>query len=307
MSDFTAAEAVDLFDDEPPLATGEVPDMPEVQAEGETQDKTGETPASDEAPPEVSEEEDEDGDKVEPEKVIDPPANWSDEGKVAFASAPPELQQYLLKHEAEIQAEVGRRQVEAAEARKQASAVQELFTNVDTHLKNTQDVFDAKWRGITQDEWDALAYTNPEQHKALKAEYTAEQKALETVRTQRAQAETIARDQWVKEQAEVIRRDLPELSNPETSDKLVKYALNEGITMDELNGLSAVGFKVLMKAFRAEHPIQPKTPATPAAQPAPNAPAVKPSLKSTGVEKRGNQFTRFEKDPSRENAAALFT
>ena len=308
MTDYVMREdASSLFSDDAPEASDALPDMPEtapeLAAEGD-ETESGENPAS-EAPETASEDADDADDQGEPEApAIDPPAFWSEEKKAAFAKADPELQQYIVDDLKAKDAEVTRRQMEAADLRKQVQSVSDLAKAVGQTHEAASMMFAAKWNGVTEADWIALARENPEEADRLHKEMTDEKAALDAYKAQKEQAEAMSAHQWAVEQAEIVRREMPELTNPETMTKLVDFARSNGVTDEDLNGLSAIGLKILNMAFKGS--IKPVEPAA-TEQPKETKAAVKPSLKPSAVRpSQPNQYSRFAADPSIENAAALF-
>ena len=286
-----------------------------LDEESDEGDKSGtgeDAPAPVQAPDEAREGESDEGENGEPATpALDPPVMWTDEEKANFASAPAELQKIIVEREAAKDAEVTRAQMRAAELVKANSAIGQIVEGINAHLETSKDLFAAKWDGVTQDDWNALAYSNPAEHKRLFGEYQAEQKALETLKAKRTESEALAKAQWVDNEANILFTELPELRNPENMNKLVKFAIAEGVTPEELDNLGAKFWKILNKTYRLSQGQTPKPVPVPDPQKlkteqTPGKPALKPSIKPSGLARpRQGAMEQFRAAPTRDNLAKL--
>ena len=269
--DFSISEAANAL---MALETGE-PQAPVDKAEETSDDAdTEQGSASDDAPQEVGDEGDHETEGEEPQEpeqveAVEPPANWTQEAKEAFKGAPPEIQKIIREQTALQDAEITRQQMQSAELRKSFERVEETAAAIEGWVTHSQDVFDAKWKGVTQEDWDHLAYSNPEQHAALKREYLTEKNAIEAVQQERERIVSEAKSVWINEQANILKRDLPELQKPENLKQLVEFSKSLGVTDAQLGEFDATAFKILwgykqlqaeVKALKSGKPAQSNRP-----------------------------------------------
>lgn len=277
-------------------------DEPVDEKEETSDDVDAEESASDQAPEDgVGEEKSEEGEDGEPEEpAIDPPAMWTDEGKEAFKTASPELQKYIIENEKLQNGAVTRAQQEAAEYRKQNASIGQFAEQVSQSLSKAQLAFKADWDGVTEAEWDNLAIENPDEFKRLRQAQRDQSAVIAQLEQAEQEARSYHKAQWVEAEANSLVQDLPELRNPENMNKLIQFAVNEGLTMDELGELSAKGFKIIHKLMRA---TQSQAAPAPAEEKKEEKKVIKPSLRPSGVTQQRARTAddKFKADPSWQN------
>jgi hypothetical protein len=259
-----------------------------------------------EAPPEA-----EDGDEAEtpieaeeeqePETVIEAPHFWSAEKKAEFAKLTPELQAYVLENDRQAQRTVSQKLEEAATARKAAEAEMEqlkvLTERISTAAERAEEAFADRWSAFTPEAWVQLAKENPSQYTALKAQYDAEQAAVQQARTARDAAAQIERAKWVNEQSERLKTLAPELVDPVKGDAnrlaVAEYLKSQGVSEQDIPNVGALEASIAWKAMQYDKSVSAlKT--RPATERPPVRPAAAPSQsqKTSALAKAEAQFNK---------------
>lgn len=238
----TEADAAPDGEAEPDEAEGdEIDDEAGDQPEGED-DAPEEEPASDDA--------EDDEDEPDPEPVIDPPKFWSSEEKAAFAKAPPEVQKIIAAKDAEYSRQVSLAKEETAEARKEASVIGQVKTEIDKHLQRAQQIFQGKWDGI---DWAQWAKDDVATYAAAREEYAAEQAEVQRLQTAQAATQAEEHRQFLRDEAAKLRDLGHPLVDPQkgTAEKqaLLAYAQASGFQPNDLAWAGANELAILHKAM----------------------------------------------------------
>lgn len=187
------------------------------------------------------------------EPSIDAPRSWSKEHKDAFKSLPPHLQQMVADSERAREADFLRRQNEAAEERKAASAekqaAEQARQQYEAALPNLLHAIEQQVAGEFSDikSWDdvnRLAQEDPVRYM----QWDASQKRLQAVRSEadrvgQQQAAEVHK-QWTEftaKEDQAFRAKVPEFSDPQKAARLqgeARTMLSElGFTDGELQAL----------------------------------------------------------------------
>lgn len=273
----------------------EAPETQEVASEEEIPE--GEAPEDNGEGPETetdaeSAEEDQDGEEQdEPgEPEIDPPAWWSKDEKEQFSSLPRDMQELVSSKISENIKHTESQKREAIEAKKAATAEAETLAKFNERIvaaaETAEQRFGDKWAGADPQWWARLAKERPDQYTELKAQYDADQHALQAATASREAAERVSREKWAVEEGEKLRSALPHLFTPEgkrEAEELKDYASSLLGDPALLGDMSAVMWETARKAMlydraKASKPIPKKTVAK--ALPSKSAPPSRPTQKA---------------------------
>lgn len=243
--------------------------------EGEGSEDNGDGPEEATEAEATEEETDPDADQDGPdEPVIDPPTFWSKDEKEKFSSLPRDMQELVKAKFDDNQRHVERQKTEAAEARKaaakEAEALAAIAERVESAATAAEARFGDKWGNATPDAWAKLARENPAEYTQLKAEYDADQYAMQQATAAREATERVNREEWVKTEGERLKTLVPQLFGPEgkkVGEELKGYLIEGGAAEQDLSDLSAVAWQMAYKAMQYDkaqksRPIQKKTVAT---------------------------------------------
>lgn len=197
-----AAAALDaLFADEEDEQPEPEPDADEVDDEGE----------------EIDDEQDDEPDTP----AIEPPASLTADEKARFAQLPPEAQQMLSEVETRRNQQVQQATTKAADAQREAQAA---AANAAMEAKRaTADQYRQFVAAYAPREPDPnLAYTNPQQYVALKAQYDAElaqhSQVVQQIDALKAEADqhfAAQQQEWNRQQVSELMK-VPEFADPTT-------------------------------------------------------------------------------------------
>lgn len=307
MSD--AAPAPEVIETPVETAPVEAADPDEAPDEGEQIEGDDQSPDPD-APETAS---DEAGEEVEPERpAIEPPHFWSADAKARFAELPYELQLVVQENEKAGSKATTQKLEEAALAKKAAEAKAEVLSSlaerIEAAAQQAEATFADRWAGMDQAAWLKLSRDNPQQYIQLKAQYEAEQDAVQRAQTAKGAAEQVKRESWRAQQIEALKTLQPELVDPvkgaENLSVLGAYLLKQGATEQDLPNIGALEMSVAWKAMKYDElqAIKPTLKQQPKAALRPGAaPPAIPS-KDREVQRLRN---RFAQTGSREDAVAL--
>jgi len=290
MSDtLTIDQAVDLVTEGSVEADNPVIEREENAAlEGEEISDGDDQPSGEEAaetPAETQE-----GDVEAPATVVEAPTFWSAEGKALFATLPPEAQAAILAEENGVKALTAKKLEGTAAEKKAAKAERDKFAQLTTRMSEAatqaETTFASRWAGITPEGWSALAQQDPNKYTALKAQYDAEQHAVQQASSARAEAEATQHTEWLSEQAEKLQTLCPALVDPVHGEKnlreLSDWLIKEGADPEQLPHVGAVEMSIARKAMLYDLGVaklqQPRKPVE-----------TKPGLKPSGAESSSPQ------------------
>ena len=260
-------------------------------AEGVAQSESGEpeTVVTDEEVPTQDAEQGED-EPVLP--VVDPPLYWSAENKDKFAALPPDLQETLKAEWQNGERVTNQKIEEAAVARKaadkQAQTLSEINERVSAATEVAERAFGDKWQGADPDFWAKLARDNPENYNAYRAQFDADQHAVQQAKAARDAANQVVRDGWMQEQATQLKTLIPQLGDPKQgkplADKITQYMVTRGVPEQAIPDIAAVGYEFAWKAMQWDEaqkakPTPQKT--VPSALPGKSAPVSRASAQQT--------------------------
>jgi hypothetical protein len=174
-------------------------------------------------------------DEDEPEApAIEPPVSLTKEQKAAFAQLPPDLQKVWAETEAQRNREVQLRTTEAAEAKRNAqadaqrelSAIQKQYAD---ELAEYAKVFEPQEPDYSLIATDPQAFAEQvalQKQMAAHREYLTKQSA--DARQQAEANEQAILAQQHAQELQILRREIPELSDPEKGGKLMADLGNIG-------------------------------------------------------------------------------
>lgn len=180
-------------------------------------------------------------------EAVEAPEFWPSEAKADFAGLGAEAQEALLKHYKTAQTQINAKFEEAAAVRKSAEAEVASLKAFSEHatsvVEAAQKAFGDKWAGVTDGDWLALAQQNPQEYTRLKAQYDAEQSALQQANAAKEAAAQVERQTWLNEQAEALKTLAPDLVDPKLgrsrAEKTLAYLKTRGASEQDLNDVSA--------------------------------------------------------------------
>ena len=252
------------------------------------------------------------GDQAAP--AVDAPQFWSKEAKDNFATLPPETQQFLVEQDKAAQKAISAKFEEAAAARKtaetQAEALSQIAAKVTEAAAVAEETFQGKWHGMTDQIWLQLSRENPQEYVKLRAQYDAEQNALQQANAAKDAAARVERQNWLKSQAEELKTYAPELTDPikgkEKFQKTLDYLKSRGAREQDLSDVSAAVMALAYDSMQLQELRKNVSKPTPKPTPKPGrAPAASVAAappKQREVEALKN---RFNQTKDRGDAVAL--
>lgn len=174
----------------------------------------------------------EEGAEVAEEPPIEPPHSWTKAEKERFASLPRETQSYLAERESARDAELNRRQNEAAEkskaleAKEQAAetARQQYESAAQNALALLQQQQASEFGDIkTHADVNKLATEDPfrfAQWQARQMQIAAQHQEVENLNRQRKEQQDNTFKAWSKEQDDKFAKQFPEFGDPEKGAKI---------------------------------------------------------------------------------------
>lgn len=251
---------------------------------------------------ELTEGEDEEGEPVEPETVIDPPSFMDATQRDQFANLPTEAQQLVVRQSQMVQADYTRKSQEIAVKNKALDTrIQQLGalkTGVETRLSEWQQVdWVALKHKVSADEY--LSYQA--QYEQEVQEYQNLNSAYETQRAETVRAHTEA-------QLQQLPTIFPEAMDPKKGPEIVKEIQTALLEADmTAEGLSMVTAKQMRlvhdalqwrKAQAKRTTLRPKTDAKTTSRP------MKAKARASSSNKPGKRSQAFKSNPSKGNAMA---
>lgn len=319
----TVDQAVSLLTAEPQT------EQPEEQAQ-----EAAPEPEAEENPPategEDTGEPEEVGDSEEVEATaeaeaepVDAPQWWDAEDKAFWSKLDPKTQEVLAKQEAKREAVLGKAKQEAAEVRKQAEeevkGVRALADSLGEFVPKAVDTFKTRWDDIDWQGWTARIANeaDPEAqvrdlaaYNAARSEFEAQKAQVEQLTQAQRQAQAVAEAQYLREQADELKKLAPELaSKPEAMREVASYLIGQGVPSDSLRTISAVEAVIAHKAMlydqaqsKAKAAVVSKPKAPPVKSVASVATAAPVSSQQRQVQQAKNRFAQTR---SVEDAMAL--
>jgi hypothetical protein len=308
----------ELMADASPVIEAHAPEAAPVEAaveqeappEGEQQIEAPPEAEDPDAPETASEGE---GEEVEAAKPpIEPPHFWSADAKARFAELPYELQLVVQENEKAGSKATTQKLEEASLARKaaeaEAQALAGLTARIEAAAEQAEATFANRWQGMDQAAWLKLSREKPDQYIALKAQYEAEQDAVQRANAAKDASQAVERDRWRNDQIERLKTLQPELVDPvkgqENLTALGSYLIAQGVAEQDLPNVGALEMSVAWKAklYDELQSLKPTIKAPPKAALRPGAaPPATPSAEREVQTLRN----RFAQTGSREDAHAL--
>ena len=233
------------------------------------------------------------------------PQFWPDEAKADFANLSAEAQEALTKHYKTAQTQINAKFEEAAAVRKtaevQAEALKEISARVEEAATRAEDTFRGRWDGMTDQLWLQLSRESPQEYIQLRAQYDAEQNALQQASAAKEAAARVERQNWLTKQAEGLKTYVPELVDPIAGkarfEKVLAYASERfGAEAQDLTDVSAAVLALAydsmqLQELRTNKPRpNPATPPKPGLAPAAGAAAVPPEKRQ--IDQLQNRFNQ---------------
>lgn len=237
---------------EPDSAEQAEPEAAEAPLEAEVVDTPDDEPeAADEA-------------EIEPEDVaesIDAPHYWPADKKAEFARLPADLQALVAEQEAGRVAAVNKDQQAAVLARKAAEAEAQRLQPFVDKLAQVADMAEAQHNrvipelGMTweQVDWAQWFQADRATAAAFHAQYEAEQRELQRVQSAKQDAESEARQQFLRAEMSRLPELVPDLAGedgPKRKAELGSYLTSVGYSQDELARFGAKDLAVAYDAMR---------------------------------------------------------
>lgn len=216
----------------PAVETEEFDDAPELGADAEA---------------DALEPEDDDDQDPEGVSAVDAPEWWDAEAKAHFADLTPEAQAVVRDQESKREAVVQKVKAQAAEvaalAKQDVHTAKALAERLAAALPDQRQQFDAYYGDI---DWQAYADQDP---GAAQKDWFAYQEGLryfDTAETAKAEAEALARQNFMREQGQRLHEIAPELAgSPETIKALVEYLPKTGLPAEAIMQASAEELVIL--------------------------------------------------------------
>ena len=248
-------------------------DEPEETAKQDTEGEPEPAPAEEEEiEPEVATDDlEEEEEESEPEiQALDAPALWDENAKTLFAEASPALQTFLLEREKLQQAEIGRRQQEAAQLRKERVDEKQQLSS---EIARSRLRFEGKWDGVN--DASLLAAVQAQQITAddaarIQLEMNADKQAVEQLDAALSQIEAKDYQTFITEQADLLTTLAPELADPVNGPaikgEMITYL--RGLDYDDvsLKHISARDMSLAHKAMKYDALMAQKDKAKPPAK-----------------------------------------
>lgn len=298
----------------PPETEETAPEAPEKAAE-EPEKPEGETstPEEAEAEPEEQAEVEEAPEEPEPVAAAEPPAYWSKDAKAVFEAMTPEQQAVVLAQEGPREEITAKVKAEAAASTAAANAelgkVKALSEHLAEFLPKAIEVFQSKWG--SDPDWVAYATEfGAEAMTIAKAQHDQDLALLQKTANATAEAQTQARDAYIKAEFATLAEIAPDLADPVEGPKLrteiTKFLIDTGLDAAAVRDISAVEMalardaKLWREAKAALKAAPPKKPAAPA----PKA-TVRPSAAAGAPNPSKQAANRFAQTRSVDDAVAL--
>lgn len=294
----------EIKDDEP--ETAEIEDMEPEEAD----------PEAEEPEEEDFDEDDSEGDPDESQDDDDLPlpVGMSEADRAMFRSATPEVRQWLTKQAESMRTRLLQGTTEIKETRKAVETERgQLLGRMQQYaqvLEQYQQRLAPKRPDPALREYDPDGYElawQQYEHGMAELQHIERERAANAEQMERAQAESMQR--FMQEQAEELQIRVPELFQDRAkADALKKYALDMGISPEQLPRASAIEWEILWKAqqfdqaksaTKAAKNAKPKQPAPKTSKPGP--------AKSPGKgNRRRRAASEFARKPTVNNLAAAY-
>ncbi len=277
----------------------------------EGQDNSDSQDQDDDGADEPTEVEDAEG---QAETATEAPQFWPDEAKADFANLSAEAQQALVKHYKTAQSQINAKFEEAAAARKtaetQAEALTQIAARVSEAATRAEETFKGKWDGMTDQVWLQLSREAPEDYIKLRAQYDAEQNALQQANAAKEAAARVERQNWLRTQAEELKTFAPELADPkqgkERFEKTLAYLRERGAKEQDLTDVSAAVMALAYDSMQLSELRKSKPKPTPKPSPKPGlAPAASTAAAPPKQRELQQLQNRFNQTKDRGDAVAL--
>lgn len=305
-------------------AAPEPQEAPELAPEPQEQEAEPATTGDDAVEPEeAGDSEDVESDGEAEAEPMNAPQWWDAEAKAKFAALTPDLQAIVRAQEDKREAVVARAKQEAAEYRKQADSevqgVRALADQLGEFVPQAVETFKTRWDDVDWQAWSQRIQSESDPEAATRdlAAFNSarlayeEQKAqVEKLQSARIEAEQMAHQAFMREQAEELTRLAPELAkNPETLNAIGKYLVEQGIPADQLRMISANEAVIAHKAWLYDQ-AQAKAkasiaPAKPKAPPVRTVPSVGSGQAPSANRQAAVAKNRFAQTRSVDDAVAL--
>lgn len=279
------------------------------QDEDNGEEEASDSEAEGEGGTEESTDDAENGDNAEQAKepAIDPPTGMDEKAREVFKKLPREQQQFLAEHDRRLVADHTRKTQEAAAIRK----------TLDVRLEALKDVISEKEKRI--EKWKTVNWK--EKARELSAEdynynwaaYQEELQEFESLKADKKKQEDADYADHVRTAWEELPKIAPHLAGEKGAkrrEEIMKAALDEGYTRDDLRWMSAKEMKVLdealqWRAYQAEKKNpKPKLVATKTEKS--KGKIIKPSSRGNApAGAKGVVSKKFSAKPSQHNAMAL--
>lgn len=227
---------------------------PEADAESDSGEPAADViegediPASQEQDADGAEEptEGEDGEDQAAE-AVEAPQFWAKEAKEHFATLDHDTQRFLVEQDKAAQKSINAKFEEAATARKNAEAKAEALTAISSKIEEAAtiaaDTFKGRWDGMNDQLWLQLSRESPQEYIQLRAQYDAEQSALQQANAAKEAAARVERQNWLATQAEELKTFAPDLIDPVKGkarfEETLSYLRERGAKEQDLSDVSA--------------------------------------------------------------------
>lgn len=184
---------------------------------------------------------------------IDPPQSWDKEAKEEFKTYPREAQERIAKREVDRDKAIAKAVQQASEASK---AIQALSQRTEELASQVLTDFERKWgKGEEGNvDWQRLAYEQPENYQAYRAQFEAERLAVKQAKTEASQQAELAHRVFLAEQAQKLPDLAPELADPEKGQerraKAFEFLHEQGFTPEDTQRISALELSIAFDAMR---------------------------------------------------------
>ena len=262
--------------------------------------------------------------------TVEPPKSWSAEQKAVWNSLPPETQNYVLQRETERDTALRRGQNELAEQRKAFEAERQAqlqqaaeFSNQLPMLQRAllERVQNSETARMTQQDWLALASSDPARYVELQAKAQADAQLLQATMQAQQRLEAQRQAEQAASQQEMLKAEWNKLieTDPDFADPVKGPALQQeitafmtkelGVPVEALNAmnqhwmvrgakLAMIGAKALADAKNAPQKVKNLPPVS-----RPTASRANPSDRS--MQQFGADKTNISRVRSTEDAAAI--
>ena len=255
-----AAEGIsdlDIFDDI----------LDELDPNQAPDDEDQASPDDDEDGDETESQEDADDDQqdqdteLETTQSIQPPVTMSEEDRAFFNQASPELQNWMLKREADRDKGFQAKATELAASKRELAQAQRQIT--EDRLQFSTNLSDHLLQRLQNNQPNRelnnpnSPYYNPglfnqqvQQYQNDHAQYQRVKHSEEQLKVQRAQQAETELKEMQAQRNETLTKDLPGWANPEYQKKLSDYAKSYKYTDELINEATAEDYIILSKAMK---------------------------------------------------------